>query len=504
MQRVAKARVGVTLIRGCGGTVGQKYYVVYCIDTHVTPLACQRRLGHYYLHLELEISIIQLVEVYSHWLQLSNASTKPLSICCSSSEVKGGSWKEQILGNFAERKYTQKLHRKKSSILHPKKRPSVCESFRGQLICTRCNGVAVASFLQLGAEYPTPRKVRRDSATLIASYQGKPTHMIIHCNIFILFIFILISMEDPSPQSLFNMPKAQQMPRSSRQRPISCRFCRFRKLRCSREAPCSNCVSRGVPCELQHPAAPSPESPSASEPELLERVRRLEELVEIQKSQQNESVKQHPENPDTHAQQTHRSTVSPQLEHFDNDFAWLESIYTGQDLTVNITCLRKDSPSDNQNQDNIPSNKVVFRIRPIQQIAEAPLYINQSAALSSTSFEPLRCIWLPQYPEARILLQKFIRDIDPLYHVVYTPSLPSILDQVYACSNQQGQVKPGNMILLLGIFASSAHSWVERDGERGLFPTAAEANSQSTLWVKATEDVFDIAHRTTCVLIEGI
>jgi hypothetical protein len=135
---------------------------------------------------------------------------------------------------------------------------------------------------------------------------------------------------------------------------------------------------------------------------------------------------------------------------------------------------------------------------------EAQPYINQNSLLSSTSFEPSRCVWLPQYHEAKILLEKFIQDIDHVHHVVHTPSLPSILDEVYACLNQQNQVKPGNMILLLGIFASCTHSWERRDCERGLFPTSVEANRQSPLWVKAIEDVLDIAHRTTGVSIEGI
>jgi hypothetical protein len=40
----------------------------------------------------------------------------------------------------------------------------------------------------------------------------------------------------------------------SRQRPLSCRLCRVRKLRCSRDFPCSNCTTRGVLC--QNPANP--------------------------------------------------------------------------------------------------------------------------------------------------------------------------------------------------------------------------------------------------------
>ena len=135
------------------------------------------------------------------------------------------------------------------------------------------------------------------------------------------------------------MPKAQQMHRLSRQRPVSCRFCRSRKLRCSRQTPCSNCISRGVRCELENSAPPSSDHLSTSESELAERIRKLEELVERQKTQPNEGPKQHSENRNDHTQQEHESLILPHTEHLDNDFAWLESIYTGQDLSVKVTCL---------------------------------------------------------------------------------------------------------------------------------------------------------------------
>ena len=144
------------------------------------------------------------------------------------------------------------------------------------------------------------------------------------------------------------MPKDKQKHHVSRQRPVSCRFCRSRKLRCSRESPCANCVSRGIRCELEDPAQHSSTTPTASEPELLERIRKLEELVEKQESQQNESVKQHPETSDTRTQQAYRSTPSPQNERLDNDVAWLESIYNGEDLSVNIISVQQYSRSNYQ------------------------------------------------------------------------------------------------------------------------------------------------------------
>lgn len=74
--------------------------------------------------------------------------------------------------------------------------------------------------------------------------------------------------------------------RSSRSRPVSCHFCRLRKLKCSREFPCTNCTSRGKTCQL-YPTPPLPvspqsqvdESPQIGNIDVLARLRRLEEIV---------------------------------------------------------------------------------------------------------------------------------------------------------------------------------------------------------------------------------
>lgn len=36
-----------------------------------------------------------------------------------------------------------------------------------------------------------------------------------------------------------------------RQDPVSCRLCRVKKLKCNRQYPCSNCVTRGATCEFE-------------------------------------------------------------------------------------------------------------------------------------------------------------------------------------------------------------------------------------------------------------
>lgn len=139
--------------------------------------------------------------------------------------------------------------------------------------------------------------------------------------------------------SVATMPKDKQQSHGNRQKPVSCRFCRSRKLRCSRVSPCSNCVSRGIRCELED--AIGSLQGILREPELLERIRKLEKLVENQKLQPTEREKGFPVDFGTHPQETLGLDSSPQVEHLNNYVVWLESIYCGQDISVNIICVYK-------------------------------------------------------------------------------------------------------------------------------------------------------------------
>lgn len=89
---------------------------------------------------------------------------------------------------------------------------------------------------------------------------------------------------------------AGDMGRQPRQRPISCHFCRLRKLRCSRVFPCTNCASRGLPCpeplDPQPPAQPAAVQKasttsvaSTADADVLSRLERLEALLVIRNKQ---------------------------------------------------------------------------------------------------------------------------------------------------------------------------------------------------------------------------
>lgn len=145
------------------------------------------------------------------------------------------------------------------------------------------------------------------------------------------------------------------MGRQPRQRPISCHLCRVRKLRCSRQFPCSNCTSRGVVCQHEGVAVTaaaaaaaasqqqvkSPVLKDMSTMDLLARLERLESIVATQGRERTEPPPNQRETPKNESERsTHPSpaTVSrpvpPRLQRLTADALQLERTCSDQVLTV--------------------------------------------------------------------------------------------------------------------------------------------------------------------------
>lgn len=90
-----------------------------------------------------------------------------------------------------------------------------------------------------------------------------------------------------------------------------------------------------------------------------------------------------------------------------------------------------------------------------------------------------------------------------LHHVIHIPSLWEMVGKLYLNLSQQSKFNPGHVALLLSILASTTYSWTSIDCSEYLFLTAAEANRQTPIWIKATEDILDYIHRATCPSLES-
>ncbi|KIW08003.1 uncharacterized protein PV09_00949 [Verruconis gallopava] len=285
------------------------------------------------------------------------------------------------------------------------------------------------------------------------------------------------------------MPKDQYS--SSRQRPVSCTLCRKRKLRCSRDAPCSNCVSRAVPCDLEE--KPKPYNAESSQSEIIERLGRLEQLLAGRQSEQASAY-----NPiastwkprETAVQPSLTRDASSQVQSLNQDVALLESIYLG-DIGPNTS--------------EIPSSRVMYKTCSVERISQAKQWFCGHDLEFSTQSVPVRCIWLPTYAEAQTLLQKYTQVAAHFPWITYLPSLPEMLEEIYTAQSHKSQIKPGPLVLALAIFACATSSWTSKDCEtRGLYNTVQAAAEQSRFWIDAAQDLVDISREYTTLSIEGI
>ncbi|KAM5429357.1 hypothetical protein McanMca71_002957 [Microsporum canis] len=302
---------------------------------------------------------------------------------------------------------------------------------------------------------------------------------------------------------------------SDRSRPYrkayySCNFCRSRKIRCDRPLPCTNCASRGRRClfgaeedleqhqhdRLQQPTAsaplmPSPASPSRPEmaitgqDSILAEIRSLRQLAEDLEKRvtgQATTVTSPPQHsngtssslPETFPASPGFSPVSEEL------VAQLERVSMGRGSYESVD----------------GDDSWVFRVEQIRAIPR----------VRSCLLQPNRCILLPRHDEARVLLDKFISHVSYIHHVVHHPSLPGVIDELYRQISCQEPVKLGPVVLLLSIVASTTYIWGSNDPMHGEFPflSSAQANAQTSFWIKATYDILNGGPNGPPVALETI
>ncbi|KAJ5650817.1 uncharacterized protein N7484_004540 [Penicillium longicatenatum] len=262
--------------------------------------------------------------------------------------------------------------------------------------------------------------------------------------------------------------------RSERSRPVSCLFCRSRKLRCSRQFPCPNCTSRGLPCQLDGPAKAVnnveklPDAlTSTFQLDVLERLRRLEDIVIEKKEPGGAGEQVSPPRPWQKAYPTPLNAETTPA----TDVEWLEGEVTYPVSTVSLL-----------------ASDIEFKTCTIKQAFAA------AAPFAECGFESpcaTKCIWLPFYEESKLMVDKYLTDITYIHHVVHTPSVRKLVDELYQNLNHKASVKIGHVSLLLAILASTTFFWTERDMHLPLFSSVKEANEQATIWMKLALEVLE-------------
>ncbi|KAL4886399.1 hypothetical protein BJY04DRAFT_204705 [Aspergillus karnatakaensis] len=234
---------------------------------------------------------------------------------------------------------------------------------------------------------------------------------------------------------------------SSRQRPVSCHFCRSRKLRCSRRFPCPNCTSRGISCHLYHSHVLEPR-PENQGTDILARLQRLEDIVLRRSENTSTSVDMTPS----------RAT---------EEARWLE-------LECSIQGYSQEG--------------VVFRVCDIRQIQSVVTFLPRSCSDTAWSENITRCFWLPQHEESMALAEKYIKDLTCLVHVIHIPSFKRMVSHIYQNLDAPEGPRPSHIALLMSIIAFSL--------------TAEEANRCARIWLRATVSWLEYSQAHDCSLEE--
>ncbi|OJD30012.1 uncharacterized protein BKCO1_6800030 [Diplodia corticola] len=235
------------------------------------------------------------------------------------------------------------------------------------------------------------------------------------------------------------------MPPTKRPRldPVSCQLCRSKKLRCSRQNPCSNCSARGARCIYAADPPPQYRSPQPDDPTVNARLKRLEEAVEGLRKSALPPL-------------TPASVDSPAAA-----LNWLE----GSGLKATNQYVRA---SDH-------TGALSFTVVQIE---------GSNEALPSHSF-------LPTLSETLRLFAHYNEQVGYLHHIIHTATTLATIHQIYA--DLPDRMNPSSAALLLSMLASSSHFW---DPTVGIFSSAPQARRVSLCWLADALKTLDASRST--------
>ncbi|KAI1073910.1 hypothetical protein F5B20DRAFT_596821 [Whalleya microplaca] len=268
-------------------------------------------------------------------------------------------------------------------------------------------------------------------------------------------------------------PVAADEPQNRRRQPqISCDFCRSKKLKCDRGAPCSSCVVRKLHCSSQPEPRPitDPDTVVEADSSILQRLQNLEKALfgskrtaEAQKGFATASHASSPSYQDSERQQTAK---------------FLDSTYTRDDHGVSLR-----------------PGRLRFRVAPAASLASPPsatgIFIDGDGAAKSA--------WMMTREEALLLLQDFIDSPYHLLPILHESSTRSLVEDFYTQLEQNQAGDPASAALILSIAATSASFFNDDSGESGprVFASTEEAARASAAWSQSALKILQDPARPT-------
>lgn len=263
--------------------------------------------------------------------------------------------------------------------------------------------------------------------------------------------------------------------RNRRQDPVSCRLCRLKKLKCSRQQPCSNCVARNVDCEFEPNHATTTariqQDVQPSNADILSRLQRLEDMI-LRMNQNG------PRTPDSFATRKDNEVSVPELNPIEE---------TQQFDSQQLVGLEPHQPSVYTSF----SASWVFETAPIEDLVRRAGLTEEPSGTTNQR----RKILMPNYADARDLFDNYVKYIQYYHHIVHTPTLRSkVFENFYQRLAMQQPVDTDHAALLLSIFASVIYYLMKID-TRQSYALPLDKENLFFLFFRYTLDLTDHSRR---------
>ena len=117
-----------------------------------------------------------------------------------------------------------------------------------------------------------------------------------------------------------------------------------------------------------------------------------------------------------------------------------------------------------------------------------------------------RIILLPNQDLATTLLNKYVEQLDPLQHLIHSPTTRRRIETLYAKFQVGERVEPNQTVLLLSILASIASYAGLSYGlcKAQTFETPQVAINLAVLWLRTSLDILEHVRRSTSATLETV
>lgn len=214
--------------------------------------------------------------------------------------------------------------------------------------------------------------------------------------------------------------------RNPRQDPVSCQFCRKKKLKCDRQQPCSSCLTRRLQCSfrtnqppIQEQNGTKPARPTWSQPP---------------ESPQPDIPGPTPPGPGLVGSKESLATAD-----------WLEHIHMGDRVPAAVSPqLRAEI-----NEKRLGYDQVSDAARVLLSITSQSWTPNQNPATVDL------IQFLPAESDSLALFSYFCRYISYLYHIITPHVIEAQIDEVYRCVERRAPVNRSYLALVFAVTGSS-------------------------------------------------